>query len=68
MFVIKFNYICKVNKTRNTKRNDMKTIEELNAKMVLIAKANGLTYEQFRKLPRKKFIQMCNIYNQKKEL
>jgi hypothetical protein len=46
----------------------MKTIEELNAKMVLIAKANGLTYEQFRKLPRKKFIQMCNIYNQKKEL
>lgn len=68
MFVIKFNYICKVNKTQNTKRNDMKTIEELNAKMVLIAKANGLTYEQFRKLPRKKFIQMCNIYNQKNEL
>jgi len=68
LFVIKFNYICKVNKTQNTKRNDMKTIEELNAKMVLIAKANGLTYEQFRKLPRKKFIQMCNIYNQKNEL
>jgi hypothetical protein len=43
----------------------MKTIEELNAKMVLIAKANGLTYEQFRKLPIKKFIQMCNVYNQK---
>ena len=44
----------------------MKTIEELNAKMVLIAQANGLTYEQFRKLPRKKFIQMCNTYNQNK--
>lgn len=43
----------------------MKTIAELNAKMVLIAQANGLTYEQFRKLPRKKFITMCNIYNQK---
>lgn len=66
MFVITFNYFCKVNKTQNTKRNNMKTIEELNAKMVLIAQANGLTYEQFRKLPRKKFIQMCNVYNQKK--
>ena len=43
----------------------MKTIAELIAKMVLIAQANGLTYEQFRKLPRKKFIQICNIYNQK---
>ena len=43
----------------------MKTIAELNAKMVLIAEANGLTYEQFRKLPRKRFIEMCNIYNNK---
>jgi len=47
------------------KERDMKTIEELNAKMVLTAEANGLTYEQFRKLPRKRFIQMCNIYNKK---
>ena len=44
----------------------MGTIAELNAKMELIAKANNLTVEQFRKLPRKKFIEMCNIYNNKK--
>jgi len=44
----------------------MNTIENLDAKMILIAEANGLTIEQFKKLPRKKFIQMCNIYNQKK--
>ena len=43
----------------------MKTIAELNAKMVLIAKANNLTVDQFRKLPRKKFIEMCNKYNGK---
>ena len=43
----------------------MKTIAELNEKMVLIAQANNLTYEQFRKLPRKRFIAMCNIYNNK---
>ena len=43
----------------------MKTIAELNVKMLLIAQANGLTIEQFRKLPRKKFIAMCNIYNNK---
>jgi hypothetical protein len=43
----------------------MKTIAELNVKMLLIAQANGLTIEQFRKLPRKRFIQMCNIYNNK---
>jgi hypothetical protein len=41
----------------------MKTIKELDAKMVLIAKANNLTIEKFKKLPRKKFIQMCNKYN-----
>ncbi|CAB4149008.1 hypothetical protein UFOVP522_40 [uncultured Caudovirales phage] len=43
----------------------MKTIAELNVKMLLIAQANGLTIEQFRNLPRKKFIAMCNIYNNK---
>jgi len=43
----------------------MATIKELDLKMLIIAKANGLTIEQFKKLPRKKFIQMCNIYNQK---
>lgn len=43
----------------------MKTIAELNSKMVLIAKANNLTIDQFRKLPRKKFIEMCNKYNGK---
>jgi hypothetical protein len=47
------------------KQIKIKTIAELNAKMVLIAESNGLTYEQFRKLPRKRFIEMCNIYNQK---
>jgi hypothetical protein len=43
----------------------MATIAELNAKMVLIAAANNLTLEQFKKLPRKKFIAICNIYNNK---
>jgi hypothetical protein len=41
------------------------TISELNAKMVKIAEANGLTIEQFKKLSRKKFIAMCNTYNNK---
>jgi len=41
----------------------MSTIKELDLKMLIIAEANGLTIEQFKKLPRKKFIQMCNKYN-----
>jgi len=41
----------------------MATIKELDLKMLIIAEANGLTIEQFKKLPRKKFIQMCNKYN-----
>ena len=43
----------------------MKTIAELNVKMILIAAENGLTVAQFRKLPRKKFIAMCDKYNNK---
>jgi len=43
----------------------MKSIAELDQKMILIAEANGLTIEQFKKLPRKKFIAMCNIFNKK---
>ena len=43
----------------------MKTKAELIEKMILIAQANGLTLEQFRKLPRKRFIAMCNTYNNK---
>lgn len=44
----------------------MSTIEQLNIKMEKIAKANNLTLEQFKKLSRKRFIEMCNIYNNKK--
>lgn len=42
-----------------------KSIQELDKKMLLIAKSNGLTIEQFRKLPRKRFIEMCNKFNGK---
>ena len=41
----------------------MNTIAELDKKMILIAASNNLTIEQFKKLPRKKFIEMCNKYN-----
>ena len=43
----------------------MKTISELDKKMFLIAASNNLSIEQFKKLPRKKFIEMCNKYNNK---
>lgn len=54
-------YIC-VTKEKNTMISTS-TISELNAKMVKIAEANGLTLEQFKKLPRKKFIALCNKFN-----
>jgi hypothetical protein len=41
------------------------TISELKAKMLLIAEANNMTLDQFKKLPRKKFISICNTYNKK---
>lgn len=41
------------------------TISELNAKMLLIAEANKMTLDQLKKLPRKKFILICNTYNKK---
>jgi hypothetical protein len=44
---------------------EMKSKSELDQKMILIAEANGLTIEQFKKLPRKKFIAMCNKFNNK---
>ena len=56
-------YIC-ITKEKNTMISTS-TISELNAKMVKIAEANGLTIEQFKKLSRKKFIAMCNTYNNK---
>jgi len=43
----------------------MSTIKELDAKMILIAESKGLTIDQFKKLPRKKFIAICNEYNKK---
>ena len=43
----------------------MNTIAELDKKMILIAACNNLTIEQFKKLPRKKFIAMCDKYNNK---
>ena len=43
----------------------MSTIKELDLKMVKIAEANNLTIEQFKKLPRKKFIAMCDKFNNK---
>jgi hypothetical protein len=41
----------------------MSTIAELDAKMILIAASVNMTVEQFRKLPRKKFIAICNQFN-----
>jgi len=41
----------------------MSTIAELDAKMKLIAESVNMTVEQLRKLPAKKFIQICNNYN-----
>jgi hypothetical protein len=43
----------------------MGTIAELNLKMEKIAESVGMSVEKFRKLPRKKFIQICNEYNSK---
>ena len=51
---------------QNIKKNDMKkmsTIAELDLKMIKIAASVNMTIEAFRKLPRKKFIQICNNYN-----
>jgi hypothetical protein len=44
---------------------NMSTIKELDLKMIKIATANNLTVEQFKKLPRKKFIAMCDKFNNK---
>ena len=41
----------------------MSTIAELDLKMIKIAASVNMTIEAFRKLPRKKFIQICNNYN-----
>lgn len=41
----------------------MSTIAELDAKMERIAASVNMTIEQFRKLPRQRFIKICNQYN-----
>ena len=44
---------------------NMSTIEELNAKMILIAESANMSLEQFKKLSVKKLIKICNEYNSK---
>ena len=46
-------------------KTNTKSLTELKDKMSRIAEANNLTLEQFKKLPRQKFIQMCNQFNNK---
>jgi hypothetical protein len=41
----------------------MSTIAELDAKMQRIAESVNMTVEQFRKLPRQRFIKICNQFN-----
>ena len=43
----------------------MSTIAELDAKMIKIAESVNMSVEQLRKLPAKKFIQICNNFNSK---
>ncbi len=40
-------------------------LSELDNKMILIAKSNNLSLDEFKKLPRQKFIKLCNEYNSK---
>lgn len=44
---------------------EMSTLAELDIKMQKIAESVGMSVEKFRKLPRKKFLQICNDYNSK---
>jgi hypothetical protein len=42
---------------------EMLSIEELDKKMERIAASVGMSVEKFRKLPRKKFLAICDEYN-----
>lgn len=41
----------------------MRTLAELDIRMQKIAESNNMSLEQFKKLPRQKFIKLCNQYN-----
>lgn len=45
--------------------NQMSTLKQLDLKMIKIAESVNMTVEKFRKLPRKKFLAICNEYNYK---
>lgn len=47
------------------KMKEMKTLEELDLKMVKIAASVNMDVEKFKKLPRLKFMKICNEYNAK---
>ena len=41
-------------------------LNDIDEKMTLIARSNNLDLESFKRLPRQKFIKLCNEYNSKK--